>query len=203
MYSDQQERDEHGRFASNGGPSQAKAERVKLNQQLDARNRSRTFGFGPHARKMESASHGGGGSGGGGSGGNVPAHMQGIHAATKDKTLGMTLAPSERSRDDARRTGGGQRFAKRSIRKLAEELTPMSKEIELDRHAREKEIRDGLFAEYAAIKKDFNDIWASVGDRRRVRMKITLAKQALKQINKWATAETKFWEEFIRDREGE
>ena len=41
-YSDQQQRDERGRFASNGGPSTARAERVALNKALDQRNRTNT-----------------------------------------------------------------------------------------------------------------------------------------------------------------
>jgi type II secretory pathway component HofQ len=32
-----QDRDERGRFAANGGPSQARAERVRLNKEADAR----------------------------------------------------------------------------------------------------------------------------------------------------------------------
>jgi hypothetical protein len=52
-YSQEQARDENGRFASGGaGPSQARAERVALNTRLDARNRSLppTHDFGPAAR---------------------------------------------------------------------------------------------------------------------------------------------------------
>lgn len=49
-----QARDDHGRFASGGaGASQARSERVALNQRLDARNRSLTYGFGPAARAVE------------------------------------------------------------------------------------------------------------------------------------------------------
>ena len=64
MYQQDQARDDHGRFASGGaGASQARAERVALNQRLDARNRSLTYGFGP------------------------AAHTAAIHAATAGKTL--------------------------------------------------------------------------------------------------------------------
>jgi hypothetical protein len=53
-YQQDQARDDHGRFASVGaGASQAKSERVALNQKLDARNRSLTYGFGPAARAVE------------------------------------------------------------------------------------------------------------------------------------------------------
>jgi hypothetical protein len=38
-YSADQPRDDHGRFASSGGPSQARAEKIRLGQQLDNRNR--------------------------------------------------------------------------------------------------------------------------------------------------------------------
>lgn len=79
-YSQEQARDERGRWTSGGvGPSQARAERVKLNQQLDARNRSRTYGFGPAARYVE----------------NKPApaaHQMGVEAATAGKTLAEVSA---------------------------------------------------------------------------------------------------------------
>jgi hypothetical protein len=53
-YGQEQPRDERGRFASGAiGPSQSRAERIALNQRLDARNRSKTYGFGPAARYME------------------------------------------------------------------------------------------------------------------------------------------------------
>jgi hypothetical protein len=75
MYQQDQARDDHGRFASGGaGASQARAERVALNQRLDARNRSLTYGFGPAARAVE----------------NKPApaaHLAAVHAATAGKTL--------------------------------------------------------------------------------------------------------------------
>ena len=74
-YSQEQARDERGRFASGGqGQSQARAERVALNQRLDARNRSLTYGFGPKARTME----------------NTPApaaHTSGIEFAVNGKSL--------------------------------------------------------------------------------------------------------------------
>lgn len=72
-YQQDQARDNIGRFASGGqGGSQARAERVALNQKLDARNRSLTFGFGPAARTME----------------NKPAaHTAAIHTATAGKSL--------------------------------------------------------------------------------------------------------------------
>lgn len=41
-YSPDQQRDERGRFASNGGPSTARAERIALNKALDQRNRTNT-----------------------------------------------------------------------------------------------------------------------------------------------------------------
>ena len=79
-YQQEQARDDHGRFASGGqGPSQAKAERVALNQRLDARNRSLTYGFGPKARTME----------------NTPApavHTAGIESAVNGKTLAQISA---------------------------------------------------------------------------------------------------------------
>ena len=52
------------------GPSQRRAEIVKLNQRLDARNRSRTGLFGPAAKAIVGG-----------------AHSAGIHAATVGKTL--------------------------------------------------------------------------------------------------------------------
>ncbi len=74
-YQQEQARDYHGRFASGGqGPSQARAERVALNQWLDARNRSLTYGFGPAARAVE----------------NKPApaaHTVGIESAVNGKSL--------------------------------------------------------------------------------------------------------------------
>ncbi len=79
-YSQEQARDGRGRFASGGqGPSQARAERVALNQKLDARNRSLTYGFGPQARTME----------------NTPApaaHTAGIESAVNGKTLAQVSA---------------------------------------------------------------------------------------------------------------
>jgi hypothetical protein len=78
-YSQEQARDERGRFASGGqGPSQSRAERVALNQRLDARNRSLTYGFGPKARTME----------------NTPAaaHTSGIESAVNGKTLAEVSA---------------------------------------------------------------------------------------------------------------
>jgi hypothetical protein len=76
-YSQEQARDERGRFASGGqGPSQARAERVALNQKLDARNRSLTYGFGPAARTVE----------------NKPAHGAGIESAVNGKTLAQLSA---------------------------------------------------------------------------------------------------------------
>jgi hypothetical protein len=76
MYSSSQERDEFGRFASNSGPSQSKAERIALNQKLDARNRSLTYGFGPAARAVE----------------NKGAHTAGIDKATQGRTLAQLSA---------------------------------------------------------------------------------------------------------------
>lgn len=38
-YNSDQQRDDHGRFASNGGPSTARAEKMALGKQLDNRNR--------------------------------------------------------------------------------------------------------------------------------------------------------------------
>ena len=71
-YQQDQARDAHGRWTSGGiGPSQRRAEVVALNRRLDARNRSRTFDFGPAARAVE----------------NKPAHMAGIESATAGKTL--------------------------------------------------------------------------------------------------------------------
>jgi hypothetical protein len=79
-YQQEQARDDHGRWTSGGqGPSQARAERVRLNQRLDARNRSLTYGFGPKARTME----------------NTPApavHTTGIENATAGKTLAQLSA---------------------------------------------------------------------------------------------------------------
>ena len=79
-YQQEQARDERGRWTSGGqGPSQARAERVALNQRLDARNRSLTYGFGPKARTME----------------NKPApaaHQAGVAAATGGKTLAQVSA---------------------------------------------------------------------------------------------------------------
>jgi hypothetical protein len=74
-----QNRDEYGRFASGNGPSQAKAERVALNQKLDARNRSLTYGFGPAARAVENKSPTG-------------AHTAGIDKATQGRTLAQLSA---------------------------------------------------------------------------------------------------------------
>ena len=75
MYQQDQARDDHGRFASGGaGASQARAERVALNQRLDARNRSLTYGFGPAARAVE----------------NKPAPA--AHIAAVQATAGKTLA---------------------------------------------------------------------------------------------------------------
>jgi hypothetical protein len=75
MYQQDQARDSNGRFASGGaGASQARAERVALNQRLDARNRSLTYGFGPAARAVE----------------NKPApaaHTSAIESATSGKSL--------------------------------------------------------------------------------------------------------------------
>lgn len=79
-YQQEQARDDHGRWTSGGqGPSQARAERVALNQRLDARNRSLTYGFGPKARTME----------------NKPApaaHQAGIESAVNGKTLAQVSA---------------------------------------------------------------------------------------------------------------
>jgi len=78
-YSQEQARDDHGRFASGGqGPSQSRAERIALNQRLDARNRSLTYGFGPKARAMENK--------------EAPAHAAGIETATQGKTLAQLSA---------------------------------------------------------------------------------------------------------------
>jgi hypothetical protein len=80
-YSQEQARDERGRWTSGGqGPSQARAERVALNQKLDARNRSLTYGFGPLARTMENRPAPAG------------AHTAGIEAATAGKTLAEVSA---------------------------------------------------------------------------------------------------------------
>jgi hypothetical protein len=79
-FGQEQPRDERGRFASGAtGPSQSRAERITLNQRLDARNRSRTYGFGPAARYVE----------------NTPApgaHTVGINNATAGKTLAQLSA---------------------------------------------------------------------------------------------------------------
>jgi hypothetical protein len=79
-YQQEQARDDHGRWISGGqGPSQSRAERVALNQRLDARNRSLTYGFGPKARTME----------------NTPApaaHTAGIESAVNGKTLAQVSA---------------------------------------------------------------------------------------------------------------
>jgi hypothetical protein len=78
-YQQEQARDDHGRFAPGGqGPSQARAERVALNQRLDARNRSLTYGFGPKARTMENTP--------------APAHAAGIETAVNGKTLAQVSA---------------------------------------------------------------------------------------------------------------
>lgn len=75
-YQQEQARDDHGRWTSGGqGPSQRRAEIVALNQRLDARNRSKTFGFGPAARTMEKG-----------------AHTAGVEAATAGKTLAQVSA---------------------------------------------------------------------------------------------------------------
>jgi len=58
MYAQDQARDENGRFASGGvGPSQSRAERIALNERLDARSRSLplTHDFGPAARAVRAA----------------------------------------------------------------------------------------------------------------------------------------------------
>jgi hypothetical protein len=79
-YSQEQARDERGRFASGGqGQSQARAERVALNQRLDARNRSLTYGFGPKARTMENKEA-------------LAAHTSGIESAVNGKTLAQLSA---------------------------------------------------------------------------------------------------------------
>ena len=77
-YSQDQARDSIGRFASGAGtagqPSQARAERVALNQRLDARNRSQTHDFGRFARAVENKSP-------------PAAHQAGVHAAVSGKSL--------------------------------------------------------------------------------------------------------------------
>lgn len=79
-FQQEQARDERGRWTSGGvGPSQRRAEIVALNQRLDARNRSRTYGFGPAARVVENKS--------------APAvHQTGVEAATAGKTLAEVSA---------------------------------------------------------------------------------------------------------------
>lgn len=75
-YMQEQARDYHGRWTSAGqGMSQRRAEIVKLNEQLDARNRSRTGLFGPAAKAVIGG-----------------AHSAGIHAATAGKTLAQVSA---------------------------------------------------------------------------------------------------------------
>jgi hypothetical protein len=91
-YSQEQARDDHGRFASGGqGPSQARAERVALNQRLDARNRSLTYGLGPAARTVENKPAAG-------------AHTAGIESATAGKTLAQVSAMGATTA----KVGGGQ-----------------------------------------------------------------------------------------------
>lgn len=75
-FAQEQARDYHGRWTSGGeGPSQARGERVKLNEQLDARNRSRTGLFGPAAKAVIGG-----------------AHSAAIHQATAGKTLAQVSA---------------------------------------------------------------------------------------------------------------
>jgi hypothetical protein len=101
-YSDQQARDERGRFASNGGPSEARAEKIRLGQEADARR----YG----TRTWDRPSHGVGimdkiGKGLANKyGTNAPseaavraamqtgAHTAGIHQATMGRTLAQTSA---------------------------------------------------------------------------------------------------------------
>jgi hypothetical protein len=93
-YSQEQARDENGRFASGGqGPSQARAERVALNQRLDARNRSLTYGFGPKARTMENTP--------------TPAHGAGIDMATAGKTIAQLSAAGTNPNIPPPKIGGG------------------------------------------------------------------------------------------------
>ena len=96
-YQQDQARDSHGRFASGGqGPSQRRAEIIALNQRLDARNRSRTFGFGPAARTIE----------------NTPApagaHTTGIETATTGKTLAQLSAMGTNPNIPPPKLGGQQ-----------------------------------------------------------------------------------------------
>lgn len=80
-YQQEQARDERGRWTSGGvGPSQRRAEIIALNQRLDGRNRSRTYGFGPAARAVENKSAPAG------------AHTTGINNVTAGKTLAQVGA---------------------------------------------------------------------------------------------------------------
>lgn len=75
----EQARSGRGRFVSGGiGKSQRRAEITALNTRLDARNRSRTFDFGPAARYMENTP--------------APAHQTGVETATAGKTLAQVSA---------------------------------------------------------------------------------------------------------------
>jgi hypothetical protein len=101
-YNSDQQRDERGRWSSNGGPSTARAERAELNRRLDARRYSNTHDFGPAAPrplfdKVMSGLRAKFGA-------NAPsedqvrlmmqtgAHTAGIHDATLGKTLAETSA---------------------------------------------------------------------------------------------------------------
>lgn len=106
-YSDQQQRDERGRFASNGGPSTARAERIALDKALDQRNRTNTRVWDQpqhNVSTMQQITHGLLNK----YGRNAPgesrvrevmaaaaetgAHTTGIHAATVGRTLAQTSA---------------------------------------------------------------------------------------------------------------
>jgi hypothetical protein len=106
-YSDQQQRDERGRFASNGGPSTARAEKIALGRALDQRNRTNTRVWDQpqhNVSTMQQITHGLLNK----YGGNAPgesrvrevmaaaaetgAHTTGIHAATVGRTLAQTSA---------------------------------------------------------------------------------------------------------------
>ena len=106
-YSPDQQRDDHGRFASNGGPSTARAEKIALGKALDQRNRSNTRPWDQpqhNVSTMQNITHGLLNQ----FGGKAPsesrvrqvmaaaaesgAHTVGVHAATAGKTLAQFSA---------------------------------------------------------------------------------------------------------------
>ncbi len=94
-YSQEQARDDHGRWTSGGqGSSQARAEKVALNRKIDQRKFSprNNRPFGPVAQLKKNGGDGGGGSGG--SGGMMDKIMQGLK-----KRFGTNTPSEERVRE--------------------------------------------------------------------------------------------------------